>query len=148
MPTVEHLSEKDCERCRYHLGYAATGFGSEQAAASLQLGTAKPVQTAFMLEEAIKNLLTNIYALDRVRNMLDVLDNIEKQILCATAQLGVEKLGEITLRGAKAGETHTDMLRREYKSWAGKLADTLGVPYYPFSERFAGRGPGRNFAVS
>jgi hypothetical protein len=145
---IEHLTEQECERVRYHLGYMATGFGSEQAAASLQLGTARPVQTAFLLEEAIKNLLTNIYALDRVRKILNILDNIEQQMLCATAQLGVEKLGEITLRGAKAGETHTDMLEREYRRWAKRLADVLGVPFYPFSGRFNTRGPGRNFAVS
>lgn len=129
------LSEHEKEQCRFHLGYPETTFGEEQAAAGIQFGMARPVQTAFILELAIGSLLTNAYAVDRVRKMLCTLEDIQQKMLCATGQLGVARVGDIELRGAKAGETHTDLLEREYDRWKNRLADALGVPLYPYSTR-------------
>lgn len=142
------LTESEKERVRYHLGYMATTFGSEQAAAGIAFGVARPTQTLFLVEQAIQTLLTNAFAIDRVRKILDNLDRIEDQLMCATSTLVAEQVGEIKLRGAEPGRTHPDLLEREYKRWACRLADVLGVPFYPFSTRFRGRGPGRGFAVA
>lgn len=130
------LSEQEKEKCRYYLGYLETSFGGQGVAASLSFGVPRPVQTIFLVEEAIQNLLTNTFALERVRKILCVLDGIEEKLISATSQLGVEQIGDLKLRGAKRGETFTDLLEREYVRWANRLADVLGVPLYPFSARF------------
>ena len=78
----------------------------------------------------------------RVRQLLTILDSKEQEILSAQCFLAVEKLGDITLRGSKPGETVTDLLEKEYVRWAQRLADIFGVPTYPFSARFKNRGPG------
>lgn len=137
------LTEDEKEKCRYHLGYMETSFGSDQAAASLQFGVPRPVQTAFLLEEAIQNLLTNPFAVDRVRRVLNTLENLERQIEASSCTLPVEQLGEITLHPGRAqGKFTPDLLEREYVRWAYRLADILGVPIYPFSRRFQRTGPG------
>lgn len=125
------LTDQEKERVRYHLGYMETSFGSNQAAASLQLGIPRPAQTVFLLEEAISALLTNTYALDRVRKILCVLDGMEEKIAAAACQLTAESIGDIKLRA-----NLPDLLEREYVRWARRLADILGVPIYPFSMRF------------
>lgn len=143
------LTESEKERVRYHLGYLETSFGGNQAAASLQFGIPQPQQTIFLLEEAIQNLLTNMFAVERVRKILCTLDNIELQIEASTCSLVAETVGEITLHpGRSRGEYMPDLLEREYRRWAHRLADILGVPIYPYSMRFRRQGPGRNVPVS
>lgn len=141
------LTEAEKERVRYHLGYMGTSFGGNQAAASLSFGIPRPVQTMFLVEDAIQVLLTNELVCQRVRRVLAVLDGIEEKLAAATCQLGVESVGDIKLRGAEPGRTVTDMLEREYVRWAKRLADILGVPLYPYSDRFAAKGPGRTIPV-
>jgi hypothetical protein len=143
------LTEEEKERVRFALGYPGTTFGGEQAAAGIAFGISIPLQTAFLLEEAIQVLLTNPYAVDRARRILKTLDDIEQRLAAAGCVLVAEKVGEITLRGAKAGETYPDLLEREYRRWAQRLADHLGVPLYPFSEKLRpGAGTVRNVGVS
>lgn len=134
MPSL--LTESEKERCRYHLGYLGTSFGGETAAASMAFGVPQPIQTVFLLEQAIQSLLTNTFAIERVRQVLCTLDRLEEQLRNASCQLGVESLGELKLRSATAGETYPDLLEREYVRWANRLADILGVPLYPFAKRF------------
>lgn len=141
------FTEEEKDRIRYHLGYMATSFGGSQAGAAIQYGIPIPIETMFLVEDAIQVLLTNVYAADRIRRILRVLDNLEEQLVDATCTFAAAKLGEITLRGAKAGETHTDMLEREYVRWATRLADVLGVPLFPGAERFKKHGPGRSAKV-
>ncbi len=130
------IAEKS--RVRYHLGYIASGFP-----ASLQYGLPRPQQAMFMLEDAMNNLV-EADALERVRDILQALSMLEKKMLCAVDQLGVEKLGNISLRG-----NHPDLLEKEYDRWSSRLADIFGVPKYPFSRRTqGGRGPGSNIPVS
>ncbi len=124
------LTDQDKERIRYHTGYMETSF-----AASLQLGIPRPVQTVFLLENGM-GLLTEVNAVARVRCILDVLDGIEKQMVLATKTAGTARVGNVEMRGAKAGETHGDLLEREYVRWAGRLADVFGIPLYPYSARF------------
>jgi len=131
------LTDAEKARVRYHLGYLASGF-----AASLQYGLPRPVQTVFMLEEAMTGLVES-NALDRVRKIVCILDKIEDKMVCAVDQLGVEKLGEISLRG-----NHADLLEKEYDRWSSRLADIFGVPKYPFSVKTQRRGPGTVVPVS
>ena len=125
------LTDEEKERIRYHLGYMATTYGSEQAAAGFALGIPRPAQTVFLLENAIQILMTNPYGIDRIRRVLFTLDNIEEQLRAATCVLVAEQIGDIKLR-----DKHPDLLEREYGRWAKRLADILGVPLYPFSSRF------------
>lgn len=125
------LSDADKERARYHLGYLASSF-----AASLQFGLPRPQQTMFMVENALADL-SNPYAVNRVVCILDDLDRIEQRMKLSLDQLGVDTLDKLKLRA-----NLPDLLEREYKRWAGRLADVLGVPFYAFSQRFRNTGPG------
>lgn len=138
------LTDQDKERARYHLGYMETSF-----AASLQLGIPRPVQTIFLLEQAL-GLLVNAYAVARVRKMLGYLDGIEDRMMCALPTLVAAQLGEMKLHPlASQGKLLPDSLEHEYVRWAKRLADVLGVPIYPYSARFQVKGPGSaNIRVS
>lgn len=141
------LTEEEKERVRYHMGYMATSFGSTMEGASIQFGIPRPVQTVFLLEEAIQILLTNPFAVDRVRKILQTLDDLEARLQNAACMLAVEQLGEIKLRSAEPGRTFTDLIEREYVRWGRRLADVLGVPLYPYAHRYRGVGPGRSIPV-
>lgn len=127
------LSDKDKERCRYHLGYMGTS-----SAASIQLGIPRPVQTMFLVDQAM-SLLVDPNVVERVKCILDILDGTERRMVDAQKQLGVEGVGQLRLRPGKSGETHTDLLEREYVRWAKRLADVLGAPLYAYADRFRGK---------
>lgn len=135
------LTEAEKEKCRYHLGYMASSF-----AASMFAGQPRPIQTIFLLESAM-SLLTNANAVDRVRCILQTLEDYEGKLKAAGCSLQAAEVGDIKLRGAKAGETYPDLLEREYVRWAQRLADVFGVPLYPFSARFSGNGSGQAGSV-
>lgn len=135
------LSDADKERCRYHTGYMETSF-----AGSMSFGLPRPIQTMFMLEQAL-GLLVNDGAIARVIGILNVLDATELRIANAQCVMVAEKLGDMTLRGAEQGLTFPDMLEREYTRWAKRLADILGVPLYPYAQRFKSTGATRNVPV-
>ena len=116
-----------------------TTFGGNQAAASIQMGQPRPVQTMFLVEEAIQVLLTNTFAIERVQRILCILDQMEQKIEAAACQLQVSQVGDITLRDGLP-----DLLEHEYQRWAKRLADILGVPIYPFAARFK---PGRSVNI-
>lgn len=140
------LTESEKERVRYHLGYMETSFGGNQAAASLQFGIPRPIETIFLVEEAIQRLLTNEFAISRVRRVLTTMDNLERQLEAAACTLAAEQVGSLKLRGAKCGETFPDLLEREYVRWGMRLSDILGVPVYAYATRYrkssCGSGPG------
>lgn len=132
---IDSLTEQDKEKIRYHLGYLETSFAS-----SVAFGMPKPIQTIFLLESAM-DLLVNGYAVQRARVILCTMDDYEAKLRAAGCTLIAEKLGNMTLRSAKLGETYTDLLEREYIRWGNRLADVLGVTPYPFSAKY-GRTPG------
>lgn len=140
------LTESEKERVRYHLGYMETSFGGNQAAASLQFGIPRPIETIFLVEEAIQRLLTNEFAITRVRAVLQTMDNLEASLASAACSLQAESIGDLKLRSAKCGETYPDLLEREYVRWGLRLSDILGVPVYAYSTRYrkagCGNGPG------
>jgi hypothetical protein len=110
---------------------------STATAASIQFGMATPIQTLFIVEDAM-NLLPEV-AVPRAQKMLGTLDAIEAKLASDLVldQLQAEQIGNLKLRSADHGKTVTDLLEREYVRWAKRLADTLGCPLYPFSDRFS-----------
>lgn len=135
------LSEADKERVRYHLGYLNTSF-----AASITMGIPRPVQTLFLVEDAMGLIIPQAVA--RVICILDTMDGIEGMLRKQLGTLGVKSAGELTLHPlSDKGKLVTDSLETEYVRWGNRLADTLGVPHYPFSSRYRKRGPGSNIPV-
>ncbi len=129
------LSQDEKARCRHH-----TGYPEVQPAASIQFGLPKPAQAAFMLELAMENVM--VTAVPRIRDILQILDNIEQKIVDAQCYLVADKLDTITLAGAGDPKARlvTDRLEDEYVRWASRLVDIFGVPLYPFSSRFNSSG--------
>ncbi len=123
------LTDAEREQVRYHLGYL-----NVETAASLTFGIPRPVQTLFLVESAMDNILA--VAEPRVRSMLCKLERIETRLEQTWDVTEAAAVGELRLRTGKAGETTHDLLEREYVRWAKRLADQLGVPLYPFSSRF------------
>lgn len=104
--------------------------------ASLQFGLPKPLQTAFLLEIAMNQLLP--VAVPRVRSILQILDNLEGKLVEDQDFLIADVLEDLKLAGSADGRDRlvTDRHDNEYVRWAKRLADVFGVPLYPFSERF------------
>lgn len=118
------LSAAERERVGYHLGYLQVS-----GAASIQLGIPRPLQTVFLLEQALNNVIEA--AVPRVRRIIGVMDGVETKLCEAQDRLAAQQLDSLTLR-----ENEPDMLEREYVRWGKRLADLLGVPLYPYSERY------------
>lgn len=124
------LSDQEKERARYHLGYL-----NVQTASSIQLGIPRPLQTTFLVEQAFNQVIEA--AVPRVRKVLRIMDDIEEQLIESQVRLAAKQLDGITLR-----ENEPDMLEKEYVRWGFRLADILGVPIYPYSERYRRFGGG------
>jgi len=124
------LTDAEIGRCRYHMGYV--GLSS---AASLQFGVPQPSQTAFLFESAVRRLL-EVHVGD-VRDLIARCDATELQIFEAQERLAAEKLGEITLR-----KDEIDALQMSYVIWVDRMADLLGCPKYPYSNKLRGGGGG------
>ena len=118
------LDDEERARCRRHLGYLNVG-----TAASIQFGIPRPIQTLFLVETAMSNLLES--AIDNVRRNLRIMDDIEEKLVDAQDRLAAIQLDSLHLR-----EDETDKLDREYVRWGFRLADTLGCPVYPYSWRY------------
>jgi len=118
------LTTQEKERTRYHMGYMQV-----QPAAAIQFGMPRPVETAFLIELAMNNLLEE--ACDRVRKILCILDGVECRLVSVQPNLAADQLGDLKVRADAP-----DALEREYGRWALRLADILGVPLYPYSTRF------------
>ena len=140
---MDALTDAEKSKCRYHLGYMASG-----TAASFQLGIPRPVQTVFLLESAM-SLLVEDNAVARARQILCVLDATDARIMGAQQTLAAEQLGKLTLHPLRnRGVLFTDSLEREYVRWAKRLADILGCPIYPYSDRFRRHGPGSKVPIT
>lgn len=124
------------ERVRYHLGYPGV-----QNVSMISVGIPTARQPAFLVELAMNNLIAA--TVPRIATIVETLDRIECALVDALCQLKADKVDEITLAGA-SGDTPliTGRLEEEYRRWANRLADTLGVPLYPFADRFVRPGAG------
>jgi len=124
------LTDSEKSRVRRHLGYPEVTSGSAYA-----MGMVIPLQPLFLVDRAM-DLLTD-EGLTRVRTLLVTLDGLEQKMLKAACYVVVNRIGEIEMRPAN-GKQGTDLLEHEYVRWAKRLADCLGAPYYPISEKFSG----------
>jgi len=122
------ISASERERILYHLGYLAV-----QPAASIQYGIPRPIQTMFLVETAMNNLLE--VAVDRVRRVLQIMDGIENKLVDAQDRLAADQLGDLKIRA-----TEPDQLEGEYRRWGYRLADILGVPIYAYSTKYRNAG--------
>jgi hypothetical protein len=113
-------------------------------AGSIQFGLPRPVQTLFIVEEAMTQLIEPD-GVDRVRRHLKILDDIECRLVAAQGSLGAAKLGELTIE--RQGLQEPDLLENEYFRWGGRLADQLGVPFYAYSNRYKRRASAGNIPV-
>ena len=118
------LSDTEKERVRYHMGYLGV-----QGAASIQFGIPRPIQTVFLLESAMNNLISASEG--RVREILGRLDVTEERIFAAQERLQVKRVEGVEMREDEPGQ-----LENEYVRWAKRLADVLGCMLYPYSSRF------------
>lgn len=129
------LTTEEKERARYHLGYLQV-----QPAASIQFGIPRPIQTLFLVESAFSNLLE--VAEPRVRKIIQIMDEIECKLFDSIDVLEASQLGDLHTR-----ENAPGLIDKEYYRWASRLADILGVPLYPYSERFKAFIGGGNVPV-
>jgi hypothetical protein len=119
------LSKDEKDRVRYHLGYPSVSTN-----ASLQFGLPKPLQSLFLIEDAMLFVLPGDPE-DRVRRIIKIMDDIECKLVDAEDFLVAEELGNMKLR-----DKHPDLLEKEYVRWGKRLADIFGVPIYPYAERY------------
>lgn len=122
------LTAGEKQRARYHLGYP-----SLTTAASVAFGVPTLNQTNFLVESALERLLEE--SLEQIREVICVMDGIEKQLVSAQGRLRATKLEELTLRADEC-----EALEGEYRRWGYRLADIIGAPIYPFSMRYKGGG--------
>lgn len=122
------FTDEEKQRIRYFLGYP-----SVQPAASINYGIPKPIQTLFLVESAM-NLILPV-AEEKVRSILNVLDGIECRMVDAQTRMAATSVDNLTMR-----KDETDALEGEYRRWANRLADVLGVPLYAYSLRFKQSG--------
>ena len=118
------FTDEEKQRIRYH-----TGYPSVQSAAALSFGVVKPLQTLFLLESAM-NLILPV-AENKVRSILGILDGIECRLVDAQDRLAAKSVDTLTMR-----PDETPALEQEYRRWAYRLADIMGVPLYGYSQRF------------
>lgn len=119
------LTPPERSRVLYHLGYLNVA-----PAASLSFGIPRPIQTMFLVETAMTNLVDDGFTIENVRRILGVLDRID----CQIAESPVYFIA------SKSGNTEIDpqlqtKLEYAYCQQMGRLADILGVPAYPYSQR-------------
>lgn len=130
---MSNLQEADRARVRHHLGYLST-----EPVSSIALGFPSAQQAQFLVERAMDHILPA--AVSRVIQQLNILDAIEGQMVDALDRLQAQQLGELKLRNSNEEPVEQDLLEHEYIRWAKRLADDLGVPLNPFSERFRSGG--------
>ena len=107
---------------------------SVTAAVQITYGIARPTQTLFLVELAMNNLMG--VAEDKVRQIIGIMDGIECRLVDAQDRFAAESIEQLKLR-----DNEPEKLEGEYYRWGGRLADTLGVPFYAYSNRYKNPGP-------
>ena len=128
-------------RVRKHLGYPQV-----HAAAYMHFGVPTPTATNYLVEQALDQILSE--AEDEVRGYLAKLDQIETDLFENRDLVLAASIGDLELRPTDEGLSSTDALEREYRRWAARLGDLLGVPLNPYAEKFFGRGSSRSSSVN
>lgn len=120
------LTEQEKGSIRHHLGYLQVA-----EVYTFVLGTPAAVETQYLIEGAMNRVLES--ALPRLRNVLQILDQIEAQKVADLENLAVTKLGNIELRADEQKQ-----LDAQYDRWVGVVENLLGCPRNPFDKRDAG----------
>lgn len=128
--SAAQLSEDEKARVRRHLGYPEVSTNVVYTA-----GLSTPTMALAMIESAMTRL--SVEGVGRVRELLDVLDMLEKKMLKAACYVTVNRIGDIEMRPAN-GMQGTDLLEKEYIRWMKRLADCIGVAPHPFSSKVSG----------
>ena len=118
------LTNEEKARIRYHLGYPQT-----DPVASIQLGVPGFGEPQYLVERAMERIPD--YVIGIVRNLVQILDRTEANIIDAQEYLPARKAGEVEIN-----PDHIRTLRTEYATWARRLADTLGAPINQFAAAF------------
>ena len=113
------------EQILYHCGYTNATIRS-----SLSFGQPLPRETMFLITRTIEEW-DNQEGLPRILQHVATLDKIECLMVEALDRLSTVRVGNVEIR-----QDETTQLENEYNRWANRLADTLGVPFYAYSERF------------
>lgn len=122
------LTEEEKARIRYHLGYPQT-----DRVASVQIGVRDFGQNLFLVDAQMDRIPVAVIGI--VRNLVQILDQTEANIIDAQAFLVARAAGEVDIN-----PDHIRQLREEYANWARKLADTLGAPINQYAAAFQGVG--------
>lgn len=133
--TIPRFTEEERARIRYHLGYI-----NIDPVSALALGFPSAQQAMFSVETAMDRIIPAAVA--RTQRMAANLDEIECQMMDALKRLKAQKVDTLQLRDSNDARTEGDLLEVEYRRWAMRLADQLGVTLNPYCERFRGMGPG------
>lgn len=132
------VTEEEKVRARHHMGYSGM-----QAVQTFRVGVPGPIQTAFIIEGNLNNILPQSEML--FRKLLEQLDCIEAQIEENQGNLAVSGVDEIQIRADEF-----EQLVKRYKWRQGELANLLQCPPNPFDMRWGswGGGGGINVTVS
>lgn len=122
------FSEEEKDQIRYLLGYP-----NADPVAMQQLGVPASSQPMFLVNIAMERM--RVTSAGRVRQHMSILEGIEKRLVDCQSRFEAKSVGEITLN-----PDEPDMLEKEYDRWGNRLANLLGVPYYPYAKRFQ-QGP-------
>jgi hypothetical protein len=118
------FTPEEIERIHYSLGYLGSGV-----IASIQLGIPRPLETLFLVDDAITKI--NVQSEPRVRRILCIMDGIEEKLVDAQDRLAAERIDEITLR-----PDELDRLEEQWVRWGMQLGSILGAPFYKYSARY------------
>lgn len=129
MAATNALSDSDRARVRRHLGYPNVSMVPTRA-----LGVPALSQPLYLVESAMDRLLPE--AADYVRQVIDVMEGIQAQIVDANRRLKAQQLGELKLRRTNDEPTEQELLWGRYGEWATVLSDELAAPINPYSAKF------------
>jgi hypothetical protein len=113
------FTEEETASIHYHLGYPL-----QQTGVALSFGIPVNQQTMFLVTRAIP-LLPEV-AVQRVRRILAIFEDMEQQMVDAQIELSATQLEDLSLR-----QDHLPQLRKEYRYWQSRMAQLFGVPINP-----------------
>lgn len=124
---MSFLTEDEKVRVRHHTGYL-----NVQQAQTFTLGTPAGVETQFLIEGAMNRVLDG--ALPRLRELLGMCEETERNMFCDQDLMAVTQLDTITVNSTGEHRQQRE-LRRAYLYWQRSLCNLLGVPPNPFDQR-------------
>jgi hypothetical protein len=127
---VAYLTEGEKARIRRALGYVGT---SESTAYSF--GTTHSVEYLFLVNARMAAAF-EVEFLELIREDLGRAERTVDQLFEAQERLAARQTGSLTLNP----DNEIAALKQSWQFWAGRLADSLGLPRYPNAHATAGGG--------